>query len=259
MNNSLKIVMMVIVVIFIILYVSHRALDPSAYEKEDWQGLSEAQVEQLNTYKVRFERNAFHLEKALESISQLESILSGDSIIEDYEDAEAHLKILHHRTDIHLLEIIKSLEKYEEFPNLSQVDILDDAIARLKVIDQEVLGDSLNHEDIQSAFLYTLNALAKAELRISKVAYRTRHDNLFNLAMKQAQLHIKSALLMDFTSQIHGERFHSIDAIAFEELDSLMKSDGVSLAVVDEQILHISNELDSLLLLLDIDYPIAMQ
>ncbi len=256
MNKPMKIVMMVIVVIFVILYISHRALNPTTSNSDDL-GLSKEQAEKLQLYKVRFERNAFHLEKALESISELESILSSDSSIENYEDAETNLKVLHHRTNTHLRAIIESLKNYEEFPNLSQIDILEDAIARLRIIDQEVLSDSLNHDDIQSAFLYTLNALAKADLSISKVAYRTKQDSLFNLAVKQSQLHIKSALLMDFTSQPHGESFHDIDELAFEELDSLVKSDGVSISAIDDQISHISDELDSLLQLLDLDYPLS--
>ncbi|WP_420577473.1 hypothetical protein [Ekhidna sp.] len=246
MNKSTKILFMVLVIIFIIVYVAHRNTTTYQVEPESIPKLTKQQAENLDKYRDRFARNEYHLEKALKAVNELKSAL--DTMKGNvYKDVSIRLKILHHRSIIHLEEIIESLKTYEEYPNLSQQELLDEAINELKKIDQEIMGDSLRHRDIQSAFYFTLNTLAKAEVNISESALKTSQNELAMLALKQAQLHVKNAYLMDYANQQNGAEIKSLEADIFKELDSLIASDSISVTLVDARLNKISNELDSLI------------
>lgn len=254
MKRSAKITMLVLFVVFVILFAMHRTRTTTPVETVVSEAPSKEDLEKLNNYKERFARNAYHLDRALSSVQELESAL--DTIDGNvYGDVAIRLKILHHRTNIHLQEIIKSLKKYEEYPNLSHQALLEDAISKLKQIDKEIISDSLNHKDIQGAFLFTLNALAKAEISISESAYKTNQDELARLALKQAQLHVKNAFLMDYSIQPNSKEYHNVNTEIFRELDGLIEADTMSVENLDTRLTKISKELDSLLQMIKVGNP----
>ena len=167
---------LVLIVIAILLYISQEKDSPI---KPLTDKQSNAHVYTLKVYQDRFARNNYHLEKALESINKLKE---WDYTVSITEEASTTLKILHHRSIVHLEEIIKSVKSYEEYPNLSERKILEEAIERLEKIDNEILGDSLSSEDVYEAFDFTLNALAKAEVKLSESALKSNQNELAKLS-----------------------------------------------------------------------------
>ncbi len=250
MKRSIKISMMVIGIIFIILYTARDyAVNNEESPMETFintDSISQKHTENLKKYKERFSRNAYHLDKALQSVKELKSSLDTlDNHL--YDNTAINLKILHHRSMVHLEEIIKSIKTYNEYPNLSEHELLDEAIERLNKVDNEIIGDSLKDKDIYEAFDFTLNALAKAELKISESAFRTNQSELARLALKQAQLHVKNAFLLDYTRKSSTGNHYAIEVNVFRELDSLIENESISIEELDIRLTKISSELDALL------------
>ena len=245
MKRSIKIVLMVIAIIFIILYAA-RDTTPTVPPESPSPTVSKEELQNLKKYQERFARNSYHLKKALSSINELKS--TTDTLNKKlYGNAAINLKILHHRSIVHLEEIIKSVKTYEEYPNRTTLGILENAIAQLQDIDDEIIGDSLKHEDIYQTFKYTLNALAKAEINISESAFKTNQIELAQLSLKQAQLHIKNAFLLDYSLKYNEGKYFDIEVEVFQELDSLIENEAVSLSELDKRLAEISSELDMLL------------
>lgn len=249
MKRSIKVTMMVIAMIFIILYTSRyyslENTDNSVSKKADTEVESKKHLENLKKYKERFARNEYHLERALLSVKDLKALL--DTLDNQlYGNTAINLKILHHRSVVHLEEIIKSIKTYDEYPNLSEHELLDEAIKRLRKVDDEIIGDSLKSNDIYDAFDFTLNALAKAELKISESAFKTDQSELARLALKQAQLHIKNAFLLDYTRK-SSDKNYTVEVKVFKELDSLIENESLSVQELDTRLTEISSELDAIL------------
>ncbi|MEQ8627268.1 hypothetical protein [Ekhidna sp.] len=232
---------LVLIVIAILLYISQEKDSPI---KPLTDKQSNAHVYTLKVYQDRFARNNYHLEKALESINKLKE---WDYTVSITEDASTTLKILHHRSIVHLEEIIKSVKSYEEYPNLSERKILEEAIERLEKIDNEILGDSLSSEDVYEAFDFTLNALAKAEVKLSESALKSNQNELAKLSLKQAQIHVKNAFLLDYSNRSNRTKHFDLEVEVFNEIDSLIKSDSISVREMDKRLSKISNELDILM------------
>ncbi|MEQ6166030.1 hypothetical protein AAOE16_02455 [Ekhidna sp. MALMAid0563] len=232
---------LVLIVIAILLYISQEKDSPI---KPLTDKQSNAHVYTLKVYQDRFARNNYHLEKALESINKLKE---WDYTVSITEEASTTLKILHHRSIVHLEEIIKSVKSYEEYPNLSERKILEEAIERLEKIDNEILGDSLSSEDVYEAFDFTLNALAKAEVKLSESALKSNQNELAKLSLKQAQIHVKNAFLLDYSNRSNRTKHFDLEVEVFNEIDSLIKSDSISVREMDKRLSKISNELDILM------------
>ncbi|WP_436515592.1 hypothetical protein [Ekhidna sp. To15] len=241
MKKPLTIGIMVLVVILILLYASQERETPVLPVTEE---LTNEQAYNLKVYKDRFARNNYHLEKALESINQLQKWDKMEGLTAE---ASTALKILHHRSIVHLEEIIKSVKSYEEYPNLSEKKILEEAIQKLEKIDKEIMGDSLKSEDVYGAFDFTLNALAKAEIKLSESALKSNQTELTKLSLKQAQIHVKNAFLLDYSIQFDKGHHFDLEVEVFKEIDSLIKVDSISIQEMDSRLNKISNELDILM------------
>lgn len=251
MKKSTTIVLMVLLVIFAILYASIDTSEPDI-EKTQKKSLSQKDQANLEKYQERFARNTYHLEKAISSTNMLKSML--DTLNKEMiGDVEINLEILHHRSLIHLEEIVKSIKKYEEYPNLKEHDLLEKAIKRLKEIDDEIVGDSLKHEDIYQAFDYAINALAKAELNISESAIKSNQPELAKLALKQAQIHVKCAFLLDYSQKFDDGQHFDMELNVFQELDSLIENESISITEMDARLNKISKELESLMAMAEAD------
>lgn len=245
MKKSATIVFMMLLVTFVIMYLAIDFSNP-AVENTPSESISKKEEANLSKYQERFERNTYHLNKALTSIDELKSMLyTLDN--EMIGDAAINLEILHHRSLIHLEEVMKSLKKYEEYPNLREHDLLEEAIKRLEKIDHEIIGDSLQQKDIYQAFNYTINALAKAELNISESAIKSNQPALAKLALKQAQIHVKNAFLLDYSLEFDDGKHFDMELNVFKELDSLIENESISIRDLDHQLTKISAELDVLL------------
>ena len=157
------------------------------------------------------------------------------------------LRILHHRSIVHLEEIIKSVKSYEEYPNSSEKKILEKATEKLEKIDDEIVGDSLKSADVYDAFDFTLNALAKAEIKLSESALKSNQAELAKLSLKQAQIHVKTAFLLDYAMPFEQANHFDLEVEVFNEIDSLIKADSISMHELDSRLHKISNELDELI------------
>ena len=105
----------------------------------------------------------------------------------------------------------------------------------------------MSSEDVYEAFDFTLNALAKAEVKLSESALKSNQNELAKLSLKQAQIHVKNAFLLDYSNRSNRTKHFDLEVEVFNEIDSLIKSDSISVREMDKRLSKISNELDILM------------
>lgn len=198
----------------------------------------------FNKYKERFERSKYHLSKALQTVNEVQQSMNALDKTPLSEDDLIQLNILHHRSSVHLSALIELINEFEEYPNLSEKEALDHAIDKLASLDQQLMNDSLNSQNILDAFNFTLNTLAKAELEISEAAIKTNQKELAVLSIKQAQLHVKTALLLDYSMKSNDFNSDSDEYRILTEIEQLIQSDTITIHELDKQIASISKEID---------------
>lgn len=244
-KSYILVLLLVVATALYILKIGKEVPSEEAHQKAGSQR-SVDNLENLRKYRERFELNEYHLSKALESVNQLKQVL--DTLHEPLlGDAASELKILHHRSLVHVEEIINSISNYNEYPNFSEQKHLDSALKKLQKLDYEIQGDSLKYDDIYKTFDYTLKTMAKAALNISKAALKTDQRELAVLTLRQAQMHLKHAMLLDYFSVTPDPEHKMLESTVFEELDSLLQNKSVSVSELERMQIKISLQLDQLI------------
>lgn len=143
--------------------------------------------------------------------------------VDYYEQADRHSM-----SAFNLEKAIQSIWKLEGDVDDESFAKLEDAIQRLEEVHQHILRDSVDIEDLRSAFEYALNNLAHAELEIAEMYAETNHLDQADIALKYAKLHIKNAMLFHNPYWDSSPRKLAIEKQVFMEIDSLMKNESVS-------------------------------
>lgn len=138
----------------------------------------------------------------------------------------------------HLERAMTSIKQIEQDMDLMSSEKVEKALLKLEGVYEEISHDSLNMEDLNEAFRYTLNTLALAELRVSERYAEGNHMKLSLVALKYAQLHLKNAIRYADQNSVAYEKdlFLQVDSILNEEI-------GPSLLVA-ERINHVIDEID---------------
>jgi hypothetical protein len=170
--------------IFSIFYFSKKR-DEREQSKSEY-----AAYEQHLKYKELFEKSNYHFKRAIEAINDVEKGVENPSLA----DAQAQLQILQERSSYHLEQIVQLMENMENDLGKESLDQLESAIVKIQTVNLEIQDDSINPEDVYDAFNYSLNAIARADLTLSE--QQDSHD-FSRLALKQAQLHIKTVMLLE--------------------------------------------------------------
>ena len=141
----------------------------------------------------------------------------------------------------HLDKAITSLQNFEEDIDLQSGEQVEKAISNLNIIKRELQVDSLNIEDMNTAFAITLKTLTLAELRVSENYALTNNLEYSLLALKYAKLHLRHAL--EYANM--PERANELKIYA--ELDSLIESKEIAPTEVMIRIDKIIKEMNILL------------
>lgn len=245
MNKHILPIGIGLVVVFLIALGIHKNTDTT--NNLNLQDTDQLYRMNFNKYKERFERSKYHLSKAIQTVNEVQQTMNELDQIPLSEDDLIQLNILHHRSSVHLSALIELVNEFEEYPNLSEKEAMDQAIDKLARLDQQLMNDSLNSQNILDAFNFTLNTLAKAELEISEAAIKTNQKKLAVLAIKQAQLHVKTALLMDYSMKTNDFDSDTEEYEILTEIEQLVQNDTISIHELDEQIAKISNEIDAMI------------
>ncbi|MEQ8627266.1 hypothetical protein [Ekhidna sp.] len=134
----------------------------------------------------------------------------------------------HSTSAFNLERAIQSIWKIESDVDDESYAKLERAIERLEEIHTSILRDSVDSDELRSAFEFALNNLAHAELEIAEMYAETNHIDKANVALKYAQLHIKNAMLFHQPYWDQNEKKLAIEKNVFEEIDSLIENNSVS-------------------------------
>lgn len=144
------------------------------------------------------------------------------------------------RSLFHLDQAITSIRNLEMDFDQESVEKVEDAIFKLEAIYDEIMMDSLISDDMYSAFEYTLNTLALAEMKVSERYAKSDSTDLAKLALKYAYLHLKTASNYSLDFNIDKER------LIYHEIDSIIQLDDPRPEEMLSQIDHILAEMDPL-------------
>jgi len=245
MKKRITIIVILLFAVFLFLYLA-KFESQVALESSPERELKISRLENIKTYKERFERNSYHLEKALKAIEEVELAL--DTASKNLsEEASINLEILRLRSSVLLENIMEAVKEMEKNPNVRDDHLLDEALDKLNLVNQEVIGDSLTAVDVYDAFSFTLNALAKAELNITEAAGKSNQKDLARLALKQAQAHVKNAFLLEHSIRYNNAEHFDLEVDIFRELDSLIENKLIPTKDLNKKIDGIIKELDVLL------------
>ena len=145
------------------------------------------------------------------------------------------------RSLYHLDKAIESIKKIETDIDVNSQQKVDEAIVHLEMIYEEIARDSLVSSDLNKAFEFALNALTLAELRISERYAESNRPDQAKVALKYAQMHLKSA------SQYSDLPNMDLERHIYYEIDSLILSESMASVLVAEKIDHLISEMDSLI------------
>ncbi|MEQ8580728.1 MAG: hypothetical protein RIC30_05830 [Marinoscillum sp.] len=145
------------------------------------------------------------------------------------------------RSLYHLDKAIESIKKIETDIDVNSQQKVDEAIVHLEMIYEEIARDSLVSSDLNKAFEFALNALTLAELRISERYAESNRPDQAKVALKYAQMHLKSA------SQYSDLPNMDLERHIYYEIDSLILSESMASVLVAEKIDHFISEMDSLI------------
>lgn len=141
----------------------------------------------------------------------------------------------------HLEKAIESIQTIESDVDQESAELLEGAISRLESVKQEFVKDSLITTDMNAAFEYSLNVLARAELRVSEMYAETNQREFAELALKHARLHVKNA-------QWQGDaKYEDKEHYVFLEIDSLIQDESISPVDLTIRIDKILKEMDQLI------------
>ena len=144
------------------------------------------------------------------------------------------------RSLYHLNKAIESMRKIETDIDINSQQKVDEAIVHLEMIYDEIATDSLVSSDLNKAFEFALNALTLAELRVSERYAESNNPDQAKIALKYAQMHLKSASQYSELPNINLERH------IYYEIDSLILSEAMAPVLIAEKIDHFISEMDSL-------------
>jgi len=144
------------------------------------------------------------------------------------------------RSLYHLEKAIESIKKIETDIDINSKQKVDEAIAHLEMIYEEIARDSLVSEDLNKAFEFALNALTLAELRISERYAESNNPVQAKVALKYAQMHLKSASQYSDLPNMNLERH------IYYEIDSLILSEAMAPVLIAEKIDYFISEMDTL-------------
>ncbi|VXD13353.1 hypothetical protein [Marinoscillum sp. 108] len=140
----------------------------------------------------------------------------------------------------HLDKAIESIKKIETDIDVNSKQKVDEAIVHLEMIYEEIVRDSLVSEDLNKAFEFALNALTLAELRISERYAESNNPVQAMVALKYAQMHLKSASQYSDLPNMNLERH------IYYEIDSLILSEAMAPVLIAEKIDYFISEMDTL-------------
>jgi len=148
------------------------------------------------------------------------------------------------RSVYHLQKAIESIRKIEADVDVNSNELLESAVSKLQMVQGELLADSLVTEDMLHAFEYSLNALARTELKVSEMYAKTNRRDLAILALKHAKLHLRNAMMFRSSKQDANSVRFQLEKHVFLELDSLMTNELISPLQLVDKIDHIIHEMD---------------
>ncbi len=145
------------------------------------------------------------------------------------------------RSLVHLDKAIQSIRDIEKDLDAETGKMLEESIADLEVIRSELIGDSLNLEDLNITYSEALNALTEAELIVSRNLLEHENSEDAKVALKYGMLHLKNTL--KFTQ---GAK-KNYEIHIYEEIDSLLADPNIGHDEMVAKLDHMIMELDSLL------------
>lgn len=144
------------------------------------------------------------------------------------------------RSLAHLDKAITAIELIESDIDINSREQVEKAVEGLELIYQEILKDSLVSDDLNEAFEQTLYALTLAELRVSERYAESNKPAMAKVALKYAQMHLKSASQYAELPNLEKERH------IYNEIDSLIRSEAMAPVLIAEKIDHMIMEMDTL-------------
>lgn len=139
-----------------------------------------------------------------------------------------------------LEEAIRAMRKIEDELDEESKEILENSIADLQVVYNEILTDSLVMDDLNNSFSKALNALTLAELRISEFFLDSHHSRQATIALKYGMYHLTNAL-----KYTNGAK-KDYEIHIYQEIDSLLAHDELSYHEKKEKIEFMIKELGEL-------------
>ena len=118
--------------------------------------------------------------------------------------------------------------------------LLEEAVADLELIKQELLGDSLSIDDLNISYSEALNALTEIEVKVTKALIESDQGTKAMVALRYGMMHLKNTL-----KYTQGAK-KDYEIHIYEEIDSLLDNKDVSHDEMLEKLNHIIGELDSL-------------
>ncbi len=162
--------------------------------------------------------------------------------VDHYEDEE-----LHEMSAFNLEKAIESIWKLEKDVDEKSFQKLEREVLVLEEIHRRLLEDSIDIDEMRSAFEKTMSSLAHAELEIAEMYAETNHLNQANIALKYARLHIKNAMLFHNHYWKGDSGQLAIEKKVFQEMDSLLNNESASPVEYSMAIDKMIKEIDEIL------------
>jgi len=140
----------------------------------------------------------------------------------------------------HIDRAIEAIRKIENDIDENSKAEVDAAIENLDRVYNEILADSVISQDMNKAFEFALNTLALAELRVSEKYAESNNTDQAKVALKYAQMHLKSA--GQYANLPNLDKEHHV----YYEIDSLIKVGSMAPVLIVEKIDHMIAEMDTL-------------
>ncbi len=141
------------------------------------------------------------------------------------------------RTQLHVQKAMYAINEIKQDVDIQSGEVLQDAIAQLGVVHEQIEADCLDREDMSAAFDYALCGLALAELRVCEMYAETNNEELAFRALNIARTHLKNALRASSGNE-------NIESQILVEMETLIEAKDVPPAHLTQKIDELIEDMD---------------